>query len=363
MTTKYFEKNLSLLQISHAALAKSLREISDHPSLLAVHQSRLGPPIPSIGGIPVHSPDDPVREGREIAESILGDVAQQRILIGGFGFGYHVRACCEFGFSPMVYEPDLMMLKTAFQHCDLSDIIPYTTFYGGVGIPIIAAETKVFIHPSMAQFYPIETARLSKSIPELPPATNDLVQGIKKETYRNVLCLKDPTFLVCYQMLISLIRPTVIIEVGTCRGGAALYYADFLELLGGERMVHTIDIWNEVAPEIFEHPRIVFHPYGHDTFDLSFIKPTDRVLVIEDSAHTYENTLDVLKKFHGVVTANSYLIVEDTACEGEIFNGGPMRAVQEFLPNHPDFVRDKRWETFFGPQFEGDCVFLRKVPN
>jgi cephalosporin hydroxylase len=89
------------------------------------------------------------------------------------------------------------------------------------------------------------------------------------------------------------------------------------------------------------------------------------VLVIEDSAHSYRNTLEVLEKFGPHVSEGSYFIVEDTlaAVDGRRphLEGGPIRALDEWLPCHPEFGNDLWWQDFFGPDLT-NCHrgFLRR---
>ncbi len=144
---------------------------------------------------------------------------------------------------------------------------------------------------------------------DYPQKTDNIDEGIYFSTYRNVTCLKNPCDLAVYQMMLFLIKPTLILEIGACRGGSALWFADLFRLMGGDRRIHTYDISEEAAPETYRDPMITYHLGGHASFDPSIIRKHDRVFIIEDSSHTYENTLEVLNKFAGYVTPNSYFIV------------------------------------------------------
>ena len=64
------------------------------------------------------------------------------------------------------------------------------------------------------------------------------------------------------------------------------------------------------------------------------IGPNDNVLIIEDSSHTYENTLNVLQSNSSLVKPGGYFIVEDSICHHGLEVGpkpGPYEAIQEFL--------------------------------
>lgn len=323
-----------------------------------------GDAIPVFEGKPLHHTQDPIAEGEGIAEKIYKGLSQEKLLILGFGFGYHIRPLTRRGFSPIIVEPSLSIFKLALMHVDLSDVIPFVTFYLGNSIPDIPRGTKVFALDVALALFPSAAERLSaKVITHVPEQTGDLEEGIYYATYRNITCLKNPIDLAIYQMIFFIVRPTVVIEIGTCRGGSALYFADLLRLLGGNRHVHTFDVVDERPPEITDHPSVTFHPGGWQSFDPSVINPHDRVLVIEDSAHTYENTIEVLHAFADYVTANSYFIVEDGAAglKRPGLHGGALRAVEEFLKTDSRFELDYHWENFFGRGNSG-CLkgFLRR---
>lgn len=169
--------------------------------------------------------------------------------------------------------------------------------------------------------------------------------------------MKCPFDYVLYQMLFMSLKPDLVIEIGTFQGGAALYYADLLEI-NGKGEVHTIDLESNCHELTKKHPRIKVFSGGWEAYPIEKAKDYGTVLVIEDSAHTYENTLAALNKFADVVTKGSYLIVEDGIVDclvsmgrykEEDFNGGPVRAIKEFLETNSDRFRiDRTACDFFG---------------
>lgn len=185
-------------------------------------------------------------------------------------------------------------------------------------------------------------------------------------TYRGIKAIKCPFDYVMYQMLIWELKPDLIIEIGTNKGGTALYFADLLDLAGkGE--IHTIDIEKDQSDPILKtHPRIKTFTDGYQGYDLDLAKGHETVLVIEDGSHTYEDTLAAMLKFAPVVTLNSYLIVEDGIIDElnlkKKYNGGPLKAIDEFFEGNDSFIIDKRWCNMFGTNatFNVDG-FLKKV--
>src|SRR5688500_13218721 len=82
-----------------------------------------------------------------------------------------------------------------------------------------------------------------------------------KQTWMNTYwmgtpLMKCPLYLWIYQEMIYEIKPDVIIECGTNKGGSAKYMAYLLDLIGKGRII-TIDIVDLKDPNNFtEHPRI-----------------------------------------------------------------------------------------------------------
>ena len=190
-------------------------------------------------------------------------------------------------------------------------------------------------------------------------------KGHHKVTYRGVKTIKCPFDFVIYQMIVFEVKPDLIIEIGANLGGSALYLADLLNILNkGE--VHTIDITNRIDPLALAHPRIKFFGNGYDGYDIDLAKKYDTILVIEDAIHMYKDTLNALKKFGSLVTKNSYFIVEDGIVDAlgmsEQFEGGPLRAIREFMNVNSDYVIDRKWCDLFGQNatFNVDG-YLKKV--
>lgn len=175
--------------------------------------------------------------------------------------------------------------------------------------------------------------------------------GHHKITYRGINCAKCPFDYVLYQMIISEIQPDLIIEIGSNEGGSAVYLADLLEI-NGKGLVHTIDIEDRIDERARIHSRIRFFSEGWQNYDLNLADGFEVVLVIEDSSHTYTNTLAAITHFAPVVSKGSYLIVEDGIIDAlglsSQFGGGPVKAIKEFLDAHPEFTLDTQWSDFFG---------------
>lgn len=175
--------------------------------------------------------------------------------------------------------------------------------------------------------------------------------GHHKVSYRGIKAIRCPFDYVIYQMILNEVKPDLVIEIGTRFGGGALYIADLLDNIG-KGVLHAVDIVDNVNPEVKKHKRIEFFFDGWKNYDLSLTEGYEKILVIEDASHMYEDSIGALNKFHKVVSKDSYFIVEDGIVNKlgmeKRFEGGPLKAIREFLPEHPNYIVDRKWCDMFG---------------
>ncbi len=185
-----------------------------------------------------------------------------------------------------------------------------------------------------------------------------------------------PTDLLIMQELIYELKPKVILETGTAHGGSAIFYSSMLRLLGGGRVI-SVDIEKNDAV----HKKVLEHPFGSDvtliTGDSKAPEILDQVrealageteiLVVLDSDHSYAHVLGELRVYKDFVPLNGYLVVFDTICKalGDVpgladwREDNPLRSVEEFLAETPEFELDKSREKLlvsFAPS-----GFLRRI--
>lgn len=182
--------------------------------------------------------------------------------------------------------------------------------------------------------------------------TKTIYDGHFNVTYRGISAIRCPFDYVIYQIILSDLKPDLVIEIGTHVGGTALYLADLMNSIG-TGTIHSIDIENHSDPKVSAHPRIKLFFEGWAGYDLENTKGFGRILVIDDASHIYEDTLGALKKFSPLVSVGSYYIVEDGIVselerDGGVLNGGPLRAIREFLPAHRSFTVDRKYCDMFG---------------
>jgi cephalosporin hydroxylase len=175
---------------------------------------------------------------------------------------------------------------------------------------------------------------------------------VTRSTYFGVQALKSPLDYWIYQEIITETRPDIIVEIGNRFGGSTLALAHLCDCLGTGQVI-GVDVTHELVPDIVrEHPRITLvEGRAVDRFtEVAQLCPaTARVMVIEDSSHTYDNTLNVLRTYAPLVQIGDYFIVEDGICHHGLEvgpNPGPMEAIETFIAENSHFEIDRQREAF-----------------
>ena len=166
--------------------------------------------------------------------------------------------------------------------------------------------------------------------------------------------LKCPMDLWIYQELIHRERPDLIVEIGTYKGGSALFLASICDLVGVGEVV-TIDIDATHAAVRPHHPRITYLT-GSST-DPAILDQVARrvagkanVMVILDGDHRRDQVLAELRTYQRFIAPGGFLIAEDTNINGHPsypeFGPGPWEAVEAFLAENAAFYADRSCERF-----------------
>lgn len=179
--------------------------------------------------------------------------------------------------------------------------------------------------------------------------------------WKGVKLLKCPFDLWVYHQLIYDLKPDLIIETGTSRGGSALFLADMLEQTGKGEVV-TVDIRDCTHPDdndrVKTNPRIKFLIGSSTSTEvynqiIEMAKGKKIILVILDATHEKDHVLKELQLYAPLVTKGSYVIVEDTNFNGHPVviphapGEGPYEAAQEYLKSNNSFVVDETMERHF----------------
>ena len=172
-------------------------------------------------------------------------------------------------------------------------------------------------------------------------ATAGIQDGIFKYTYRGVPMLKCPFDIALYTRLIWDLKPKTLLEFGSKFGGSALWFADILATFGlNDTILRSYDIRPVTA---FKDPRIEFLEIDvsrpQDFLDAEALDALPRpILVVEDSSHQYAHLRTLLNFLHPHLRKGDYLVIEDGILTqlgmAERYEGGPLRAIREFLELH-----------------------------
>jgi cephalosporin hydroxylase len=171
-----------------------------------------------------------------------------------------------------------------------------------------------------------------------------------------------PQDMFAIQDIIWRTRPDYVIEVGVAWGGAMLFEATLLELLGGKKVI-GVDIFipEDLKERLLSHGKLSERLElinGSSTSDetLNKIKEilsgSKKVLVILDSHHSHEHVLNELRAYSEFVGKDQYLICGDTIVEyipEQLHHGerpwgpgnSPATALNEFLSENARFEVDK----------------------
>lgn len=173
----------------------------------------------------------------------------------------------------------------------------------------------------------------------------------KTDNFGTVTWLGNPIWqnvldLWTIQETIAEVRPQLLIETGTNRGGSSLFFAHLFDLMGQGEIV-TIDVERMHS---LSHPRVTYlvgSSTSQEILDVVRAKASacaGPVMVILDSDHTCQHVRKELEHYAPLVTPGSYCLVQDGAIDTEaVFatdRPGPLPAIDEFLRTTSDFELD-----------------------
>lgn len=174
-------------------------------------------------------------------------------------------------------------------------------------------------------------------------------------SWKGVMCNKNPFDLALYARLMWELKPRTVIEIGYKFGGSALWFADQGLAMGLDTQLFCIDIERR---EAYSDPRIKF--VEGNGRDLGAVLTPDVIaslprpwLVVEDADHHYLTTIKVMQFFAQHLEEGEYLCVEDGVCDTfeqtAKYDGGPNRAIFEYLAENPDvYAVDEEYCDYFG---------------
>lgn len=209
-----------------------------------------------------------------------------------------------------------------------------------------------FMNPCAPEAMP-EVSRITST----PVLTLDIDQQFftrlieKTENFGHLTWLGKPIWqnlldLWIIQETLSELRPTLLIECGTNRGGSSYFFATLFDLMNHGRII-TIDV--EKLHDL-THPRVTYL-VGSSVAEpilaqvaAAVASTPGPIMVLLDSDHTMGHVRHEMEAYHHFVTPGSFLLVQDGVIDTlPIFaqgRPGPLPAIEAFLQAHPEFVVD-----------------------
>lgn len=135
--------------------------------------------------------------------------------------------------------------------------------------------------------------------------------------YKNHLLTKLPCDMFIYPHILNLEKPDVVVEIGTQKGGSAIFFSDIISKWGGK--VITIDIstkgLNKEILREFSDKNIDFI-HG----DITQKKTTRKIrkicngkkcLVVDDGSHKQKDVYTAFRNLNGLISEDGFYIIED----------------------------------------------------
>jgi len=174
-----------------------------------------------------------------------------------------------------------------------------------------------------------------------------------------------------YQEVIFDLKPALIIEFGTNRGGAAVFFSQIMSRLNPEGRILTVEIDPSIVdPSVknYDNIELVVNSSVSDEVREKLKDLAERhkgpIFAILDSDHSKNHVLTEMKFLREFMKKGDYLVVEDCNVNGHpILPGwgeGPHEAVDEYFRLFPDdYTRDTEREKKFGFTFATDGFLIR----
>jgi cephalosporin hydroxylase len=171
------------------------------------------------------------------------------------------------------------------------------------------------------------------------------------------------------QETIAEVKPDLLIECGTNRGGSSLFFANLFDLMGKGSII-TIDI--EKLHNL-SHPRITFLIGSSTSQDIvdavrqRAAASQGPVMVILDSDHSQQHVKHELECYAPLVTPGSYCLVQDGVIDKmRVYRSsrpGPLPAIYDFLQTTNYFEIDEELSKRFIISHHPKGWLKRKSPG
>ena len=191
-------------------------------------------------------------------------------------------------------------------------------------------------------------------------------------TWLGVPCQKSVSDMWNYQEILWQLRPSLIVEFGSFRGGSALFFAHILRQTGQPFPVLSVDITHQnLFPEAAADPDVVFfessssEPRVAEKVARMRAEYPGPVFAILDSDHSRDHVLAEMRLLRPRLGAGDYMGVEDSNSNGHpVLPGmgpGPFEAIEAYEAEFPDdYDHDRDRELKFGFTFATNGFLIRR---
>ncbi|MGK0486395.1 MAG: cephalosporin hydroxylase [Myxococcota bacterium] len=217
-----------------------------------------------------------------------------------------------------------------------------------VGSNVAIAEPKVDyginVKKAHQDFLAMPEAKKKKITQDFSRLLNSSGTVMRSNHFHGIQTWQNPFDVWVTQEIIFEVKPDLILETGTFRGGSSLMWAMYLEQVSPDGRVITIDIEDKRVPRSKTHPLAAKVDFllGSSTAsdivaDVKRRAKGKRVLIILDSLHTKDHVADELANYADLVPVGGYIIIQDTPV-------GAIEAIHEFVAANDAFEIDKSRE-------------------
>ena len=187
-----------------------------------------------------------------------------------------------------------------------------------------------------------------------------------------VKALKSPSDMWNYQEILSSLKPSLVIEFGTCYGGSALFFAAVMRQIGHRFKLLSVDIDpSNISEMTRQDPAIeLLTMSSTDARVAERIAVLRRqypgpVFVILDSDHSDAHVLTEMKSIRPLLVSGDYVVVEDSNVNGHpVYTDhgpGPFEAMNKYFEQYPDdYKHDDARESKFGFSFATRGFLIRR---
>ncbi len=190
-------------------------------------------------------------------------------------------------------------------------------------------------------------------------------------TWLGVKCQKSVGDLWNYQEILFELKPSLVIEFGTCYGGSALFFATVMRQTGQPFKILSVDVSHQILDPAAERDSDILFVRSSSTAPpvvdyITRLKTQfpGKIFAILDSDHSMGHVLAEMKLLRPLLSAGDRLIVEDSNVNGHPilpgWGAGPYEAIEAYEREFPhDYTHDRARENKFGWTFAPNGFLIR----